>query len=197
LRTGVPMLKTLSLPWLLGILVTTGSLAGSRSIGKSELASELSYYQSIQTLQTKFHETKTLRDIQLKDLTVIRPNKVIWKVTRPSPLTVTLEETRLQILEEGKTESFAIEGEAKQALKSLVVWLKLDPDELFATYQISSLGENRFAFVPKSLETSPIQRLEMTLRTNSYVERLQIDEKSGDHLDIRFEKPRIERSHAK
>jgi outer membrane lipoprotein-sorting protein len=188
---------------LLGLVLGTVTWAAPRPIEKQELASQLTYYQSIQTLRTKFHEIKTLKEMKLTlesdgELTVIRPSKVIWKVTRPSPLTVILEESRLQILDsEGKGETLAIEGEAKKSLKSLVAWLKLDPNELFETYQISDLGENKFRFEPKVPAESPLRALVMQIRPKSYVEQLQIEERSGDSLTIRFEKPRIEQVHGK
>jgi len=194
-------------PTIFLVLLTTlwnpAAEAMLRPVTKTELADKLAYYRSIQVLHTKFHETKTLKGMNIKiksdgNLTVQRPNKVIWEVVQPSPITVILDNQNVKILDgSGKTETYQMDGGAKESLKPLVAWMRLDPEELALNYDVFAMSDNRYRFQPKETAKSPFLALQMTLKANSYVEKLEIEETSGDHLEIRFEKPRIERSHDK
>lgn len=192
-------------PFVIGIGLaflscTPGFGAAAPGITRDQLAQELRYYQKIATLHTRFHETKTLKDMGMKlesdgELTVVRPtgtqaSKVTWKVVHPSPLTVILEEGKLQIQAgDGKSENYSLEGSARESLKALVAWLKLDPDELMQSYKISKAEGGGWLFEPKA--EAPITSMQMELKPGSYLQRLVIQEKSGDTLQIRFEKPQI------
>ena len=186
----------------------TSSAAASRPVTREELAKQLTYYQSISELNAKFTETKTLKDMALKlesdgELTVVRPvagtthSQVVWRVIHPSALTVTLSEGSVKIVSgDGKTENYAIEGSAKESLKALVAWLKLDPEELIQSYRISQEADGAYRFEPKG--EASIAAMVMTLQPGSYLEQLRIEEKSGDSLLIRFQKPTLKKaSHAK
>jgi hypothetical protein len=190
------------------LLFCAASAGTGRPVEETELASRLKFYESIQRLVAKFHETKTIKNMSLKlesdgELTIdrskARPNLVIWKVTRPSPLTVSLTQGKLDIVgADGKAESYSMEGAARDSLQALVAWLRLDPEELAKTYLVTDLGGERFRFAPRKGSELPIQSIQMKLEAGSYLEELEIMESSGDRLVIRFEKPRIERiAHAK
>ncbi len=175
------------------------SQAAPHAVSQKELAEKLRYYRSIKALQTKFHETKTLKDMKIQinsegELTVTRPSKVVWKIIKPSALTVTLDDQSIQISsgQGEKDESYPMESGPRESLKILVAWMKLDPVELSQAYDVSTVSENTYRFLPKAGPKSPFLAMQMTIKPNSYVEKLEIEEASGDHLTIRFEKPRLE-----
>jgi hypothetical protein len=170
-------------------------------VDRAELTKRLSFYHSLSKLTTKFHQTKHLKDVAISlesdgELTVIFPKRVIWKVIHPSPLTVSLEGAQLEITaKDGETNKINVEGEGREAMKALVAWLKLDPDELYNSYRITRIDKNdTYRFEPKA--PGPIAALQMQVRAGSHIEKLDLEERSGDRLEIRFEKPRLERAHA-
>jgi outer membrane lipoprotein-sorting protein len=186
---------------LLLVFFSFSAHAASAPLTRDQLAEQLEAYRSIRTLHAHFHETKHLKDLKIDltsegELDLERPTRVVWRVTSPSPLTVTLEKDKLSITSDGKREQYEMEGRAKESLKALVAWLELDPDALMANYRVLSLGKDRFRFEPKDTN-APVQSLQMKIRAKGYVERLEIEERSGDSLDIRFDPPRVERSHEK
>lgn len=173
--------------------------AGPHTVSRAELTARLKYYRTIGKLETKFHETKRLKNIGTTiesegELTIVRPSKVIWKVTRPGRLTVELTDGKMRITDpSGKTETYEADASARDSLRSMVAWLKLDPDELLASYRITDLGAETYRFEPKDREAAPVAAMQMKVKPGSYLERLDITEKSGDALEIRFDRPRIER----
>ncbi len=186
-----------------GVALVQG--APKKAMEKAELTSLLAYYQSITKLKARFKERKTLKDLSyplLSEglLTVQRPDRVVWEITKPSPLVVTLDRKELSI-ESGagktkKREAIAVEGndKAAESLKGLVAWLRLDPTALLEEYRIYSLGNHEYEMVPKRAGATPFDSLTMTLKEGAHLEALSIREKSGDSIVINFERPEIERA---
>lgn len=173
-------------------------------VTKASLGKLLAYYQSITTLSTRFKETKRLGDLALEltsegTLTVHRPERVVWEIVKPSPVVVTLDRKQIRV-ETGtgaskKVETVSVDAGGEKAslsLRNLVAWLKLDPEELSARYEIFAVGEHDYEFVPKDKTSTPFESLTMTMKQEGYVEKLLIREKAGDSIAIAFEKPRIE-----
>jgi hypothetical protein len=196
--------------WGIWVLLSASSHALSadrKPMGREALVSVLAYYRDIRSLKTHFQETKTLKDMKSPllsegNLTITRPDRVVWEVIKPSRTLVELDRQGIRIKSgEGKdqkeeTFGFAEKGGEKvtEGLAQLVAWLRLDPELLLNAYEIFSLGQDEYEFFPKNPSLSPFAKIQMQLKSKSHLERLRILEKSGDSIEIRFDPPKIVRS---
>src|SRR6185312_8598115 len=123
-------------------------------ISEKELTEKLKLYASISTLDVSFRQTKTLKDmnLQLKSegrLQLRRPDRVVWEITQPSPVRVSLDhsqieiqtgtgpDTQVQTIKTGEAPS----EQAAQSLTALIAWLSLDSHALASQYLITSSGK--------------------------------------------------------
>lgn len=167
----------------------------------AELSTVLGKYRSISVLRVNFTQTKILKDMDLKlvshgKLTVVRPAKVIWEIKDPSPLTVTFDQSDLQI-QSGtgstqKTEHYQIRSgqQGFSALKALSAWLNVDVDALYKDYTILSTDNNQYLFKPKQ-KGIPFESILAKVGSSGHLEGLTLNELSGDQLELRFDNPEI------
>ena len=197
---------------LLAILASsvTHAAVTKTPVDKVRLEKTLKFYRGISVLKVSFKEVKTLQNLSLKlysegNLTVKPPDRVIWEVTKPSPLKVSLEQKAVEIVSgtgtAKQTQSFSMQdggGEkGAQALAHLAAWLKLDADALSEQYQIFALEKDTFEFQPKKQDSSPFKSITMKMGPSGHLQRLQLLEISNDTIRIDFAKPTIERANAK
>ncbi|HMN68959.1 MAG TPA: outer membrane lipoprotein carrier protein LolA [Bdellovibrionales bacterium] len=170
----------------------------AETVSSPELRAALEKYRAKTRLEVDFHQVKTIADMDLKltssgHLSVQRPNRVEWKVTRPEVMTVVLENEKIAVTADGKTEEFdakqAASGKDRKSFQELLAWLKLDADILLNKYEITKLGVGRYRFQPRDKDAT-LKDLEMTLARAGHVEKLSFVEASGDHIEISFGKPK-------
>lgn len=176
-----------------------------RVVTEKELADSLRMYQSIASLDVTFKQTKILKnlDLQLKSegrLQIFRTqHRIIWQIFKPSPVVVQLDQKEIRI-ESGVGKdlqkqvfkiSDAPSDKATQSIRSLVTWLNLDATALAEQYSIFALKTKAYRFIPKEKSISPFQGLDMYLAEDGQLNRLVMNELSGDSLDIEFGKPRL------
>lgn len=152
----------------------------------------------MENFEVPFKQVKMLKDLQLKlesegFLKVHLPNKVEWKVTKPQPLELTLEENRITIRSDGKVDKFdASEGSVKdqKGFRDLLDWLRLDADGLLKNYKVTQLGPNRYKF--ESLNPGiGMKALTMSLGKSGHVSSLSFEELGGDEILISFGHPKV------
>ena len=73
----------------------SGTVMARTEISERELATKLKQYERMTALEAPFQQLKILKEmgITLKSegrLTVVRPSHVVWEITKPSPVRVTL-----------------------------------------------------------------------------------------------------------
>lgn len=169
----------------------------SQHLSESEFSAILHRYQNFFTLKTQFTQVKTITDlgIQLKSegtLTIIRPSTVVWKVLKPSPLTVTINDKQVSMENEVFLLSSA-PSQVSQKLAFVISWLRMDTHTLAENFSIRRTHENVYQLLPKQEKKDSliIGSFEITLNSQGYVERVIITEISGDRLDIHFAKPQV------
>lgn len=191
-----------------GASVTQGQITGDQMtaarITEAQIVEKLKLYAALTTLDVDFKQTKTLKDmnLQLKSeghLTLRRPDRLIWKITRPQPLEILMSPNALTIRsgvgQDAQTQTLNTEAlgsdQASRSMVGLLAWLNLDGHALAQDYEIYAVGQRLFRFLPKDKAMSPFASLEMKLSSDGQLERLALAEKSGDRLDIQFAKPKI------
>ena len=173
-------------------------------VTETELASALQKYQKIAQLNVQFKQTKTLKDMDIAlasqgDLQWKLPDQVIYRITKPSSLKVTMTPKTIEI-ENGTgaaatkqtIETSSMPGDAeKRSLQAMVTWLKMDPVLLGKEYDITTNHASEFRFVPREPKNSPFSQLDLQLDNSGHVKKMEMSEKSGDHIEFTFEKPKI------
>jgi outer membrane lipoprotein-sorting protein len=189
----------------MGSLALTLSLtayAAPQPVSVDELKSTLHLYQSISQLDVDFHQTKTLKDlgIQLQSsgtLKVSPPDTVLWRVLKPSPVTVTLNHGTVVIQTASGTQKFSQDENPsekdRQNFNNMLSWLKLDADAISKQYEVTKLDATHLQFSAKQKEGNSIQRIHLQLTPSGNIANLKMDEASGDTIDIRFGTPKIQR----
>jgi outer membrane lipoprotein-sorting protein len=173
-------------------------------VSEQTLAEKLKFYASVSTLEVDFKQTKTLKDmnLQLKSeghLKLRRPDHLVWEITKPSPVFVSLDDQEIRIRSgkgaDAQTQTFKISdapsGQGMKSLTGLITWLSLDSKALADQYSIYALGQQSFRFEPKKKDVTPFESLEMTLGGDGHLKHLTLNELSGDRLDIEFGKPKL------
>jgi len=174
------------------------STQAASPVAPAELKTALAKYQAMASLEVPFKQIKTLKDIQLRlesegILKVQLPNRVEWKVLKPQPLEMVLEQDKVTVKSDGKEDTFrASEGSAKdqRSFHDLLNWLRLDADALTRDYQVSRLSPNRYRFVAKNPD-SVIKALNMDLSKAGHLQKLTFEEAAGDEIRIEFGIPQV------
>ncbi len=180
--------------------------AAAAPLSSTALAERLHLYQSICRLDTTFSQVKRFKQMAMKlesrgSLHVERPSGFEWKVTEPSPLSVSLRGGILKITsgvgKSAETQVFKLEtfGEANasrelRSLTSLMAWLSMDAAKLAAVYRVEATGDD-FTFIPKDASASPFVQLNLRLAKSGALERLEIEERSGDSVSLTFAPPKV------
>jgi hypothetical protein len=81
-----------------------------------------------------------------------------------------------------------------QSLKSLIVWLQMEPKAILSDYHVEKLGRGHFRFEPINLQESPFKKLELHSSDGQFVDQLTIFEKSNDLISIDFKSPKVKLS---
>jgi outer membrane lipoprotein-sorting protein len=204
-------IKELSLRCYILVLVFISSLATSVQAATTavlqdpELAQLLSFYQSIDRLETSFHQVKRMKQMkmQLKSegrLKIHRPDEVQWEITKPSHVLAAFDQKTVR-LETGEGEQKTVqvlnrndlsERKEAQALKSLTTWMQMDPVALSQEYEIQKLQPEYYQFTPKQKESSPFEKIELKISQKKFIRELSLFEKSGDTIQITFETPQFQ-----
>ena len=183
-------------------------MAAAKPIDEAQLSKALAKYHSIEKLKVGFKQKKFLKDMNMSlesegVLSLMPPSLVIYQLTKPAPMKVTLDPEQIKI-ENGsgsdakvqiiKTSTIPGESE-KRNLKAMVTWLKMDPHALAGEYEISESEKNHYLFRPHD-STSAFQSLEMELGKSGHVSHLIMKEQSGDRIEFFFETPQINYQHS-
>ena len=180
------------------------SPARSPEMTEAQLAQKLRFYQGIRVLDVHFEQRKQLKDMDLTlksegELHIERPSRFIWKITRPSPVSVSVSgqeltivtgsgsTARTQVLKLGDAPS----DQAARSLASMVAWLNMDAHVLSHEYRVFAVQAESYRFEPRLKSSAGLESLEMDLTHDGQLKQLRIRELSGDRLEIHFDKPRI------
>lgn len=168
----------------------------------AELAERLKFYRSVHEFSVEFQETKHLKDmgLDLKSegrLEVAPPDRVIWQIRKPSPLTVRIDTKRVEIVSGvGKEESRQevklddISGDRRGGgIGSILPWLTLDAERLTADYRVTQIDDQDFRFESR---TRP-EKIELRLGKGGVLRRLRLFESSGDSIELSFDNPVVKR----
>ncbi len=183
------------------VIALSGALAAaSTPVGREELKTALARYQAIKRLDVDFKQTKSLKDLNLTlnsegHLNLIPPDHVQWKITKPQPLTVDLEQQKITIRSASGTETFSqSENPSEKDRKSfamMLTWLKLDADAILQKYTVSKLKSRTFRFVTKDPGEPMLKSLEMELTEAGHVATLLFQEASDDEMRLVFARPKV------
>lgn len=202
--------------WPTAWFLIAPALASANALTRAELADKLKTYGSFSSLDVDFHQIKTLSEMGVRiesegRLSLTRPSRIRWEITKPSPVVVKLDEHEIRI-EIGKGKDLQIQTLKRQApvagqstgqspgpssdpmdrgLSELVSWLNMDVAALDRQYAVYSDGASAFRFEPRQKETSVFKALRMELAAQGYLKKLRIEELSGDLLEIDFGKPHL------
>jgi outer membrane lipoprotein-sorting protein len=174
--------------------------AAETPVDLQTLQKALKSYQSIDRLDVDFKQTKILKDINLElksegHLTVKAPDQVEWKILKPEPMTVTLEQQKITIKSASGTQSYQQaenpSAQDRESYATLLTWLKLDAGAIAEKYTVTALGKNRYRFVAKDPHEPMIKALEMDMGSDNHVHQLVFDEVSGDQMRLAFGKPKV------
>jgi outer membrane lipoprotein-sorting protein len=172
------------------------------SVSEGELTEKLRFYATLGSLEADFHQVKDLRELgmQMKSegrLTLRRPDSVIWEVTKPARVRVELGSAGVRITsgdgQAASVQTFSADQMPKDrdasSLHDLVAWLKLDAHVLAAQYTITKTTGDHFVFTPK--KSGPFKTMEMDLSRAGHLEKLILNETSGDRMTLTFGRPRM------
>lgn len=198
---------------ILGISVLASSLLtfgviraapSFRFVSKQELSKTLKFYRDIQVLTVDFKMAKRMKGIPTilrseGQLRVIRPNILIWKIAKPAPLTVDIGKDEVKITsgtgEELMTQTFRIDQIAESAdatrFQSMNAWLKMDAEKLSQDYEIEKAPNGTFIFTPKIPTKVPFSKLTMSLNLRGDLQKLLMEERSGDSTEFVFGPARV------
>ncbi len=192
-------------PLLASLLLSVTPCAGDTSVTETQLGEKLRFYAGIATLEADFHQVKDLKELgmQMKSegrLTLRRPDTVIWEIRKPAHVKVELDLKGIRITSgDGRAatvQAFSADQMPKDqdasSLHDLVAWLKLDAHALAEQYTITKTTENHFDFAPK--KAGPFRSMEMDLSKAGQLEKLTLNETSGDRMILSFERPRVIKS---
>ena len=163
------------------------------------LQKALGKYQEMESLEVDFHQIKSLKDVQIQlessgHLSVSESNRIEWKVFKPEPLKVVLENNTISVGLNGKSETFHAgdgpSGKDREGMNDLLNWLKLDAQAIMKSYDVTRLKTSTYRFVSKKKQSTLIS-LNMQLSNAGYVSKLTFYEASGDEIEITFAQPKI------
>lgn len=186
------------------ILIQTAvfaAVAQASPVNERDLEKQLHFYKSIEELTTTFHQTKHLSEMKLDlqsdgRLTLNKPDRIIWEITKPSRLVVTISKTDVRIESKGETQTFKFQelsqDNVANGINMLVPWLMLDAHALSETYRVTEDADHGFVFEPKKANGS-ITKMILFLNDNGHLKRLKLFEASGDWIEIQFDAPKVVR----
>lgn len=178
--------------------------APSQTLSEPELKSLFARYANLKSLTVDFEQTKSLKDIPTKlksqgHLRVEAPSSLVWTLTKPSFLKFELKGGDAQITSgEGADATVQKFSKAQMAsspqaksLDGIASWLKFDPAYLTKEFTVSRTTGGKLKFAPKDLSNSPFSTIELLLTKDGVVKTLALAEKSGDLIELEFQKPTI------
>ena len=174
--------------------------AANKPVTQPELQSALKLYQNIQKLDVDFKQTKTLKDIQLDlksegHMTMTLPDHVQWKILKPEPMTVDLQQQKITIHSATNTQTFSQDqnpsAKDRKSLATMLSWLKLDAGAIMSQYDVVQLAPHKFRFTAKDKDEPMLKSLEMELTPAGHVAVLLFHEASGDEIRLQFAKPKV------
>ena len=191
------------------LVLSASSLAAP--VSESDLADRLKFYRSVQSLDVRFSQTKKIVDAGMEiasegRLRLGNPaggenGTVVWEITKPAPVRITLDGKGIDIVngtgaqashQHFSSSDMPQEGSAG-SFSSLGAWLKLDAHAISENYAVESSESGRYRFTPKK-SGGPFAKLELEIGRLGHLERLNIFERSGDEITLRFSKPTVVRS---
>lgn len=200
---GLSMLGT---GWLTFGVIQAAPSVTNVSVSKEELSKTFKFYQDIKELTVDFKMSKRLKDIPTilhseGQLRVSQPNILIWKITKPAPLTVEIGKDEVKITsgegQELRTQTFRLNqiGESADATRfqSMNAWLKMDTEKLSQDYEIEKLASDSFIFKPKHPNQVPFSKLTISLNQRGDLQKLSMEERTGDSTEFVFGPARVRR----
>ena len=157
-------------------------------------------FSRIQTVQTRFTQEKML---QVFDRTIViegrlvleNPDRLAWRIDSPIRYVLVLDgdEARQWDEESGQVQKMKVGGDPvfEEVLGQIEKWFSGRFAELSEDYEMAVLGRDplRMEFVPRtgSLVGKAIRRVTVSVRGDfKYVERIAIEDASGDRTTITF-----------
>jgi outer membrane lipoprotein-sorting protein len=174
--------------------------ATEQPVSVDQLQKALSAYQSIEQLDVDFKQTKTLKDIQLDlksegHLTLKLPDLVVWKILKPQPMTVDLDQQKITIHSPSSTQTFEQSqnpsAKDRRSFATMLTWLKLDAGAIAAKYSVTEPAPRHYRFVSKDPHEPMLKSLEMEMTAAGHVAELTFEEVSGDQIHLHFGKPTV------
>jgi hypothetical protein len=182
------------------ILAQSAWAEPNKAISPAELKKALTFYQSIAQLDVDFQQTKSLKDIKLDlnsegHLTLKLPDQVEWKILKPQPMTVNLEQEKITIHNGAELQTFSQKenpsAKDRKGFATMLSWLKLDAGEISSQFDVQEAKPRDYIFVPKDPKGAMFKSLEMNMGKEGHVETLVFEEASGDEIRIHFKKPKV------
>lgn len=185
--------------WFVGVLCAVATAA---PLAPKEVAGKLALYESIATLRSRFRQTKLLKDVNLKldsegELTLVRPDKVTWAIRKPARMEVSLDGRTVTLTSADKSETYTLgenpDDTVSRGLMGLIAWLRVDVNALNAAYEFTQLEGGEYLCTPRESAGAPFRAMKLKIHDAGHVEKLVLDELSGDSLTIQFDKPVLTR----
>ncbi len=185
-----------------GVLISVSAWPTARVMEPKEVAEKLKFNARNERLKFSFKQVKRLPDLNLElksegEMELHRPDEVIWKVLKPSPLTLTMAGKKVSLTtgvgKEARQETWTLGSEldekASKSLLALLAWLKLDIPVLQEAYRFSDLGNATFLCEPKISSGAFFKFMKLTLDPRGHLSHLHWDELSGDSIELSFSSP--------
>jgi outer membrane lipoprotein-sorting protein len=169
-------------------------------LSEKQLTEKLRNYQDIATIEANFTQVKTLKDMDVTiksqgHFSVHRPHDIIWQITKPSPITISISNQEIKLEKPSGSEVFKLSQMPSEKLaKSLVglmAWLEMDAEQLNKDYSVYPDQAHRFRFVPKNKDIAFFKDLLMELDAWGNVRHILITEVTNDTLSLDFGDTRI------
>jgi hypothetical protein len=184
-------------------------LAGAAPLTLPQLKKDFHFFMDHPSVDGKFSQTKSLKDVDVKiqaeghfsmrNMSVGEARSkawdVEWVIDKPSRVAVRLNSERIEIQSaDGVIQKYPMKDLTEQSPKfsSLLVWMKMNPEELSQNYQVEKqAGSSKKATAPVFVMTprdsaQPFDKVEVQLRPDGAPQTFRIIEKSGDELQIDF-----------
>jgi outer membrane lipoprotein-sorting protein len=196
-------LVVLSLLLLLTVLMTgTSSAASTEAPGVSELLTRIGEkVAEFKTLKTDFVQEKNLAIFKRKIIMrgriyLQKPNTIAWHVDKPVKYSVLITDTAIRQWDEDTDQvqeiPFSKNPVFKIVLNQLTTWFSGNYGSLLNEYTVKVMQQQPyvFEFMPKETNFSRkiVRSITITFREDEkYLEKIKIQEMSGDSTTITFE----------
>jgi outer membrane lipoprotein-sorting protein len=196
-------LVVLSLLLLLTVLMTgTSSAASTEAPGVSELLTRIGEkVAEFKTLKTDFVQEKNLAIFKRKIIMrgriyLQKPNTIAWHVDKPVKYSVLITDTAIRQWDEDTDQvqeiPFSKNPVFKVVLNQLTTWFSGNYGSLLNEYTVKVMQQQPyvFEFMPKETNFSRkiVKSITVTFREDEkYLEKIKIQEMSGDSTTITFE----------